>query len=198
MNRSVLAVNRSVLDINRSVLAVNRSILAVNRSVLDINRSVLAVRRIVLDTYRLLPHARKTTAAATRRSRPRWCSTRCQRAAARCASPARCAARGMQTIIEGLLPGERPGMTAERVLEAWPEATRRAEPRLQKRAMGAARSGRQGRPVHVYTHGVRRGSQDSIPAPSGSGLFGARTKKPGRSPGPSRSQSLASLSSSPT
>lgn len=31
---------------------------------------------------------------------------------------------GLQEIIEGLLPGEPPGMTVERVLEAWPEATK--------------------------------------------------------------------------
>ena len=31
---------------------------------------------------------------------------------------------GMQEIIEGLLPGEEPGMTVERVLEVWPEATK--------------------------------------------------------------------------
>lgn len=31
---------------------------------------------------------------------------------------------GMQQIIEGLLPGEPPGLTVEQVLERWPEATR--------------------------------------------------------------------------
>lgn len=38
---------------------------------------------------------------------------------------------GMQEIIEGLLPGEPPGMTVEQVLEAWPEATRPSKRHLR-------------------------------------------------------------------
>ncbi|MEQ9097338.1 MAG: AAA family ATPase [Phycisphaerales bacterium] len=39
---------------------------------------------------------------------------------------------GMQQIIEGLLPGEPPGMTVEGVLEAWPEASRPSEIHLRR------------------------------------------------------------------
>jgi len=40
-------------------------------------------------------------------------------------------AQGMRAIIEGLLPGEPPGMTVEQVLEQWPEATRPGERHLR-------------------------------------------------------------------